>query len=165
MAFLVIAAASQSPIDPQLLHAAGGGLPITWFAPDDPSRGGIICLSSLTSLGRLKRGDRVDCVIVGRIRLDRAEELRASRRATIALLDQLPEAVFIEMFGEPSDKAQRWPLASSRQAWGQQIRAGPPQADLTPSGGSDPRSGGVWGPHNLGSTPLPRPGYAHRMVG
>jgi DTW domain-containing protein YfiP len=31
----------------------------------------------------------------------------------------------------------------------QQIRAGPPQADLAPSGGSDPRSGGAWGPRPL----------------
>ena len=30
-----------------------------------------------------------------------------------------------------------------------QIRAGPPQADLAPSGGSDPRSGGAWGPRPL----------------
>ena len=31
--------------------------------------------------------------------LDRAEELRAKRRAAIALLDQLPQAIFIETFG------------------------------------------------------------------
>lgn len=32
--------------------------------------------------------------------LDRAEELRAKRRAAIALLDQLPQAIFLEMFGD-----------------------------------------------------------------
>jgi hypothetical protein len=26
-----------------------------------------------------------------------------------------------------------------------EVGAGPPQADLAPSGGSDPRSGGAWG--------------------
>ena len=30
--------------------------------------------------------------------LDKAEELRAKRRATLALLDQLPQAIFLEMF-------------------------------------------------------------------
>lgn len=34
--------------------------------------------------------------------LDQAEELRAKRRAAIALLDQLPQAKFLEMFGDPS---------------------------------------------------------------
>lgn len=33
--------------------------------------------------------------------LDQAEELRAKRRAAIALLDQLPQAIFLEMFGDP----------------------------------------------------------------
>lgn len=32
--------------------------------------------------------------------LDKAEELRAKRRAAIALLDQLPQAIFLEMFGD-----------------------------------------------------------------
>ena len=31
--------------------------------------------------------------------LDKAEELRAKRRAAIALLDQVPQAIFLEMFG------------------------------------------------------------------
>lgn len=34
--------------------------------------------------------------------LDQAEELRVKRRATIALLDQLPQAIFLEMFGDPA---------------------------------------------------------------
>lgn len=34
--------------------------------------------------------------------LDQAEELRAQRRAAIALLDQLPQAIFLEMFGDPA---------------------------------------------------------------
>lgn len=34
--------------------------------------------------------------------LDQAEELRAKRRAAITLLDQLPQAIFLEMFGDPA---------------------------------------------------------------
>ncbi len=33
--------------------------------------------------------------------LDKAEELRAKRRAAITLLDQLPQAIFLDMFGDP----------------------------------------------------------------
>lgn len=37
--------------------------------------------------------------------LDKAEELRAKRRAAIALLDQLPQAIFLEMFGDMNARA------------------------------------------------------------
>jgi len=43
--------------------------------------------------------------------LDQAEELRAKRRAAIALLDQLPQAIFLEMFGDPATNPKEWPLA------------------------------------------------------
>lgn len=42
--------------------------------------------------------------------LDQAEELRAKRRAAIALLDQLPQAIFLEMFGDPLSPATNMPL-------------------------------------------------------
>ena len=42
--------------------------------------------------------------------LDQAEALRAQRRAAIALLDQLPQAIFLEMFGDPVSNPMRWPL-------------------------------------------------------
>lgn len=42
--------------------------------------------------------------------LDQAEELRAKRRAAIALLDQLPQAIFLEMFGDPSTNAKGWSM-------------------------------------------------------
>lgn len=42
--------------------------------------------------------------------LDKAEELRAKRRAAIALLDQLPQAIFLEMFGDPATNPKGWPL-------------------------------------------------------
>lgn len=41
--------------------------------------------------------------------LDKAEELRAKRRAAIALLDQLPQAIFLEMFGDPVANPMGWP--------------------------------------------------------
>jgi type I restriction enzyme S subunit len=41
--------------------------------------------------------------------LDQAEQLRAKRRAAIALLDQLPWAIFLEMFGDPTTNPMGWP--------------------------------------------------------
>jgi len=41
--------------------------------------------------------------------LDKVEELRAKRRTAIALTDQLPNAIFFEMFGEPGATQQNWP--------------------------------------------------------
>ncbi|MCW5947633.1 MAG: restriction endonuclease subunit S [Fimbriimonadales bacterium] len=40
--------------------------------------------------------------------LDKAEELRAKRRSAIALLDQLPQAIFLEMFGDPVTNPENW---------------------------------------------------------
>lgn len=42
--------------------------------------------------------------------LDKAEELRAKRRATLALLDQLPQAIFLEMFGDPVSNPRSLPM-------------------------------------------------------
>ncbi len=44
--------------------------------------------------------------------LDKAEELRAKRRAAIGLLDQLPQAIFLEMFGDPKTNPKGWPVGS-----------------------------------------------------
>lgn len=54
--------------------------------------------------------------------LDKAEELRAKRRAALALLDQFPNAIFFEMFGDPKNNERSWP----RRALGDlaQIRTG-----------------------------------------
>jgi type I restriction enzyme, S subunit len=41
--------------------------------------------------------------------LDLAEQLRAKRRAAIALLDQLPQSIFLEMFGDPATNPLEWP--------------------------------------------------------
>ena len=41
--------------------------------------------------------------------LDRAEALRAHRRAALAKLDALTQAIFIEMFGDPATNPKGWP--------------------------------------------------------
>jgi type I restriction enzyme S subunit len=41
--------------------------------------------------------------------LDKAEELRAKRRAALALLDSLGQAIFLEMFGDPVTNPKGWP--------------------------------------------------------
>ena len=40
--------------------------------------------------------------------LDRAEALRAKRRAALAQLDEITEAIFIEMFGDPVTNPKEW---------------------------------------------------------
>lgn len=42
--------------------------------------------------------------------LDKAEEVIAKRRAAIALLDQLPQSLFLEMFGDPIGNSKGWPV-------------------------------------------------------
>jgi type I restriction enzyme S subunit len=42
--------------------------------------------------------------------LDRAEALRAKRRAALAELDGLAQSIFIEMFGDPCINAKQWPV-------------------------------------------------------
>ncbi|MFA5354930.1 MAG: restriction endonuclease subunit S [Thermodesulfovibrionales bacterium] len=44
--------------------------------------------------------------------LDKAEELRAKRRAALSQLDTLTQAIFIEMFGDPATNPKSWPLRS-----------------------------------------------------
>ena len=42
--------------------------------------------------------------------LDRAEELRSKRREAIAQLDTLPQAIFLEMFGDPLSNPNNFPI-------------------------------------------------------
>lgn len=42
--------------------------------------------------------------------LDAAEALRAKRRAALAKLDSLTQAIFFDMFGDPAEKPQKWPV-------------------------------------------------------
>ncbi|MDP3096630.1 MAG: restriction endonuclease subunit S [Syntrophales bacterium] len=44
--------------------------------------------------------------------LDRAEALRAKRRAALAHLDTLTQAIFLEKFGNPATNAKDWPRKS-----------------------------------------------------
>jgi type I restriction enzyme S subunit len=44
--------------------------------------------------------------------LDQAETLRAQRRAAIAQLDSLGQAIFLEMFGDPARNRHGWPTCS-----------------------------------------------------
>ncbi len=42
--------------------------------------------------------------------LDRAEALRAKRRAALAQLDTLTQAIFLDMFGDPKANPRGWPI-------------------------------------------------------
>jgi type I restriction enzyme, S subunit len=44
--------------------------------------------------------------------LDRADALRAKRRAALGLLDSLTQAIFLDMFGDPTVNHRRWPTAT-----------------------------------------------------
>lgn len=46
--------------------------------------------------------------------LDRAEELRAKRRAALAQLDTLTQSIFLDLFGDPSRNPKRWPIRRIR---------------------------------------------------
>jgi type I restriction enzyme S subunit len=42
--------------------------------------------------------------------LDRAEALRAKRRAALAQLDSLPQSLFLDLFGDPAANPKGWPV-------------------------------------------------------
>lgn len=63
-----------------------------------------IILDSFVPLPPLEEQRRIAAI------LDQAEELRAQRRAAIALLDQLPQTIFLEMFGDPATNPKGWPV-------------------------------------------------------
>ena len=44
--------------------------------------------------------------------LDRAEAIKAKRRAALALLDTLTQAIFLDIFGNPATNAKEWPRKS-----------------------------------------------------
>ena len=47
--------------------------------------------------------------------LDRAEALRAKRRAALAQLDTLTESIFLDLFGDPASNPKKWPTAPLRE--------------------------------------------------
>ena len=44
--------------------------------------------------------------------LDKADALRAKRRAALAQLDTLTQSIFLDMFGDPATNPKGWPTAS-----------------------------------------------------
>lgn len=72
--------------------------------------------------------------------LDRAEALRAKRRAALAKLDGLTQAIFVEMFGDPIRNDRAWPTAEVSQIC-QIVRGSSPRPQGDPRffGGPIPR--------------------------
>jgi type I restriction enzyme S subunit len=60
--------------------------------------------------------------------LDKADALRAKRRAALAQLDTLTQSIFLDMFGDPATNPKRWPVRSLRQ-----ILTAPLRNGLSPS--------------------------------
>ncbi|MCR9297077.1 MAG: restriction endonuclease subunit S [bacterium] len=56
--------------------------------------------------------------------LDRAEALRSGRRAALALLDELTQSIFLDMFGDPVGNPKRWEMKSLQDA-GVETKTGP----------------------------------------
>jgi type I restriction enzyme S subunit len=56
--------------------------------------------------------------------LDKADALRAKRRAALALLDTLTQSIFLDMFGDPATNPKGWPVQSLRECTAQ-IQIGP----------------------------------------
>ena len=46
--------------------------------------------------------------------LDRAEALRAKRRAALAQLDSLTQSLFLDLFGDPATNPKGWPTSHVR---------------------------------------------------
>ena len=44
--------------------------------------------------------------------LDKADALRAKRRATLAHLDTVTQSIFLDMFGDPATNPKRWPTSA-----------------------------------------------------
>ncbi|HEY0707759.1 MAG TPA: restriction endonuclease subunit S, partial [Polyangia bacterium] len=57
--------------------------------------------------------------------LDRAEALRAKRRAALALLDTLPQSIFLDLFGDPSAEWPTRTVAELAKNGPATIRTGP----------------------------------------
>ena len=57
--------------------------------------------------------------------LDRAEALRANRRAALAQLDTLTDSIFLDMFGDPATNPKGWPVGVLK-GLGQVVTGGTP---------------------------------------
>jgi type I restriction enzyme S subunit len=61
--------------------------------------------------------------------LDRAEEIRAKRRAALAQLDTLTQAIFLDIFGNPATNTKDWPRKSLK-ALGKVTTGGTPPSAM-----------------------------------
>ena len=100
---------SPSFIDEMVRQATGASYPAVTDA---------IVKSSRIPLPTMDEQRRIAAI------LDKAEELRAKRRAAIAHLDQLPQAIFLEMFGEPASNPKGWPTKSLAEVLAVPLRNG-----------------------------------------
>src|SRR5262245_61307119 len=72
--------------------------------------------------------------------LDRAEALRAKRRAALGQLDTLTQAIFLDMFGDPVHNSKKWAIAKVSELCELVRGSSPrPQGDLRFFGGPVPR--------------------------
>ncbi|MFD7577276.1 restriction endonuclease subunit S [Kitasatospora sp. NPDC059817] len=76
------------------------------------------CLSLPIALPSLKEQQRIAQV------LDHAAAVRAKRREAIALLDDLTQSVFIDMFGDPSRNPYGWPARKMQDLLDGSLRNG-----------------------------------------
>ena len=56
--------------------------------------------------------------------LDKADALRAKRRAALAQLDTLTQSIFLDMFGDPATNPKGWPVVSLKESTAR-IQIGP----------------------------------------
>ncbi len=82
--------------------------------------------------------------------LDRAEALRAKRRAALAQLDTLTQSIFLDLFGDPTSNRHKWPRRGLDQLCKStdDIKCGPFGTQLAKS---EVRSEGIplWGIKNV----------------
>jgi type I restriction enzyme S subunit len=70
--------------------------------------------------------------------LDRAEALRAKRRAALAQLDSLTQSLFLDLFGDPRPNEKSWPLRSLKELGKVKTGGTPPSAKPGMFGGPIP---------------------------
>jgi type I restriction enzyme S subunit len=70
--------------------------------------------------------------------LDRAEALRAKRRAALAQLDSLTQTLFLDLFGDPRPNTKSWPVKSLKELGKVKTGGTPPGAKPGMFGGTIP---------------------------
>jgi type I restriction enzyme S subunit len=70
--------------------------------------------------------------------LDRAQALRAKRRAALAQLDSLTQSLFLDLFGDPRPNEKSWPLRSLKELGKVKTGGTPPSAKPGMFGGPIP---------------------------